>query len=148
MRLVGFNAHQVRHGVCQRGVAKRQGPHTAGPICPEALAHNLVKLNLRALEALFNGVIWALAKAGLFRAKVTGIVDGTDLETMAQYEGCGQVTRTRKRTHKHGKVREIEVTMYGWKVIVMIDALTKIPLAVTVVPIQEYEGLSLQALVI
>jgi hypothetical protein len=23
MRLVGFNAHQVRHGVCQRGVAKR-----------------------------------------------------------------------------------------------------------------------------
>lgn len=147
MRWVGFNAHQVRHGVCQRGVAKRQGPRTAGPICPEALANNLAKLDLRALEALFNGVIRALAKAGLFRAKVTGIVDGTDLETTAQYEGCGQVTRTRKLTDKHGKVREIEVTVYGWKVIVMIDALTKIPLAVTVVPIQEHEGLSLRALV-
>jgi Transposase DDE domain len=137
----------VRHGVCQRGAAKRQGPRTAGPICPEALAHNLVKLDLRALEGLFNGVIRALAKAGLFRAKVTGIVDGTDLETTAQYEGCGQVTRQRKLTDKHGQVREIEVTVYGWKVIVLIDARTKIPLAVTVVPIQEHEGLSLRALV-
>jgi hypothetical protein len=147
MRLVGFNAHQVRHGVCQRGAAKRQGPRTTGPICPEALANNVVKLDLRALERLFNGAIRALAKAGVFQAKVTGIVDGTDLETTAQYEGCGQVTRKRRLTDKHGKVREIEVTVYGWKVIVLIDAATKIPLAVQVVPIQEHEGLSLRALV-
>jgi Transposase DDE domain len=147
MRLVGFNAHQVRHGVCQRGAAKRQGPRTTGPICPEALANHVVKLDLQALEALFNGAIRALAKAGVFQAKVTGIVDGTDLETTAQYEGCGQVTRKRKLTDKHGKVREIEVTVYGWKVIVLIDAATKIPLAVQVVPIQEHEGLSLRALV-
>jgi hypothetical protein len=26
MRLVGFKAYQVRHGVCQRGAAHRQGP--------------------------------------------------------------------------------------------------------------------------
>ena len=147
MRLVGFNAHQVRHGVCQRGAAKRRGPRTAGPICPEALANNLVKLDVRVLECLFNGVIRVLAKAGVFQAKVTGIVDGTDLETTAQYEGCGQVTRKRKMTDKQGKVREIEVTVYGWKVIVLIDAATKIPLAVKVVPIQEHETLSLRALV-
>jgi hypothetical protein len=89
MRLVGFNAHQVRHGVCQRGAAHRQGPRTTGPICPDALADNIVKLNLRELEALFNGVIRALAQAGVFAAKVTGIVDATDLETTPQYEGCG-----------------------------------------------------------
>jgi Transposase DDE domain len=147
MRLVGFNAHQVRHGVCQRGAAKRQGPRTTGPISPEALANNVVKLDLRALETLFNGAIRALAQAGVFQAKVTGMVDGTDLETTAQYEGCGQVTRKRRLTDKHGKVREIEVTVYGWKVIVLIDAATKIPLAVQVVPIQEHAGLSLRALV-
>src|SRR4029453_15352990 len=72
MRLVGFNAHQVRHGVCQRGAAKGRGPRTAGPICPEALANNLVKLDVRVLECLFNGVIRVLAKAGVFQAKVTG----------------------------------------------------------------------------
>ena len=147
MHVVGFNAPQVRHGVCQRGAAKRQGPRTAGPICPEALANNRVKLDLLALEALFNGAIRALSQAGLFRAKVTGIVDGTDLETTAQYEGCGHVTRKRKLTDKPGKVREIEVTVYGWKVTVLIDAATKIPLAVKVVPIQEHAVLFLRALV-
>jgi hypothetical protein len=31
MRLVGFKAHRVPHGVCQRGAAKRQGPARKGP---------------------------------------------------------------------------------------------------------------------
>jgi Transposase DDE domain len=147
MQLVGFNAQQVRHGVCQRGAAKRQHPRTQGPICPDTLANNVVQLNLRDLAAWFNGTIRALAKAGIFGAKVTGIVDATDLETTAAYEGCGQVTRTRKITDKHGHVREIEVTIYGWKPIVLIDAMTKIPLAVKVVPIHEHEVLSMRALV-
>jgi hypothetical protein len=147
MRLVGFNAQQVRQGVCQRGAAKRQGPRTTGPICPGTLADHIVALNLRDLEAWFNGVIRALAQVGVLAAKVTGIVDATDLETTAQYEGCGQVTRTRKITDKRGKMHEIEVTVYGWKLIVLIEARTKIPLAAKVVPIQEHETLSLRALV-
>jgi Transposase DDE domain len=147
MQLVGFNAQQVRRGVCQRGAAKRQRPRTAGPICPETLANNLVKLNLRDLAVWFNGTIRALAKAGIFGAKVTGIIDATDLETTARYEGCGQVTRKRKVTDKRGTVHEIEVTVYGWKPIVLIDAATKIPLAVKVVPIHEHEVLSMRALV-
>jgi hypothetical protein len=44
-------------------------------------------------------------------------------------------------------VQEIEVTVYGWKLIVLIDARTKLPLAAKVVPIQEHETLSLRALV-
>jgi len=83
MRLVGFNAYQLRHGVCQRGAATRQGPRTTGPICPDALADNIVKLNVRDLEALFNRVIRALAKTGVCRAKATGIVAATELETTA-----------------------------------------------------------------
>ncbi len=147
MRLVGVNALQVRHGVCQRGAAPRQGPRTTGPICADALADHIVKLNVRDLEALFNGAIRALAKAGVLAAKLTGIVDATDLETTEYYEGCGRVTRKRKITDKRGKVHEIEVTVYGWKLIVVIEARTKIPLAAKVVPIQEHETLSLRALV-
>jgi hypothetical protein len=111
MRLVGFNARQVRQGVCQRGAAQRQRPRTTGPICPDTLADNIVQLNVRDLAALFNGVIRALARAGVLAAQLTGIVDATDLETTAQYEGCGQVTRKRKITDKRGKVHEIEVTV-------------------------------------
>jgi len=147
MRLVGFNAQQVRQGVCQRGAATRRGPRTAGPICPDTLAENIVQLNVRDLEALFNSVIRALAQTGVLAPKVTGIVDATDLETTAQYEGCGQVTRKRKVTDKRGKVHEIEVTVYGFKLIILIDARTKIPLAGKVVPIHEHEVLSMRALV-
>jgi hypothetical protein len=55
MRLVGFKAQQVRHGVCQWGAAQRQGPRTTGPICPDAWADTIVKLHGRDLEALVNG---------------------------------------------------------------------------------------------
>jgi hypothetical protein len=147
MQWVGFNAQQVRHGVCQRGAAKRQHPRTEGPMCPDTLANNIVQLNLWDLAAWFNGTIRALAKAGICGAKVTGMVDATDLETTAAYEGCGQVTRTRKITDTPGNVREIEVTVYGWKPIGWIDAMTKIPLAVKVVPIHEHEVLSMRALI-
>jgi hypothetical protein len=147
MRLVGFNAQQVRQGVCQRGAATRQGPRTAGPICPDTLAENIVQLNVRDLEALFNGVIRALAQTAVLAPKVTGIVDATDLETTAQYEGCGRVTRKRKVTDKRAKVHEIEVTVYGFKLIILIDAQTKMPLAGKVVPIHEHEVLSMRTLV-
>jgi hypothetical protein len=147
MQLVGFNAQQVRQGICQRGATTRQGARTPGPICPDTLAENIVKLNLRDLEAVFNGSIRALAKAGVFGAKVTGIADGTDLETTERYTGCGQVTRKVRIEDKRGRVHEIEVTVHGWKVLLLIDAATKIPLAVKVVKIQEHEALWTRALV-
>jgi hypothetical protein len=147
MQLVGFNAQQVRQGVCQRGAAKRQGERTPGPISPETVANNIVKLNLRALEGVFNGAIRALAQAGVFDKKVTGIADGTDLETTERYRGCGQVTRKIRIEDKQGRMHEIEVTVYGWKVLLLIDAATKIPLAVKVGKIHEHEALWTRALV-
>jgi hypothetical protein len=147
MQLVGFNAQQVRQGICQRGATKRQGERSPGPISPETLANNIVKLNLRDLEVLFNGAIRALAQAGVFDKKVTGIADGTDLETTARYHGCGQVTRTVRIEDKQGRMHAIEVTVYGWKVLLLIDAVTKIPLAVKVMQIQEHEALWTRALV-
>jgi hypothetical protein len=147
MQLVGFNAQHVRQGVCPRGAATRQGERTPGPISPETLANNIVKLNLRDLEGVFNGAIRALAQAGVFDKQVTGIADGTDLDTTQRYTGCGQVTRQVRLEDKWGKMQAIEVTVYGWKVLLLIDAVTKIPLAVKVGQIQEHEALWARALV-
>jgi hypothetical protein len=83
MRVVGCNAQHVRHGGCQRGAAKRQGPRPAGPLCPEALAKHLVQLNLRDVEAWCHGPRRAVAQAGVLGAKVTGMVEATELETTA-----------------------------------------------------------------
>ena len=49
----------------------------------------IVRLNLRDLEAMFNGRIRALAKALVFGTKVSGIADGTDLETTEHGTECG-----------------------------------------------------------
>jgi hypothetical protein len=141
MQLVGFNAQHVRQGMCQRGATKRQGERSPGPISSETLANNIVKLNVRDLESVFNGAIRALAKAGIFGKKVTGMAAGTDLETTERYRGCGQVTRTVRIEDKQGRVHAIEVTVYGWKVWLLIDALTKIPLAVKVAKMHEHEAL-------
>jgi hypothetical protein len=147
MQLVGFNAQQVRQGICQRGATTRQGERLPGPICPDTLAKNIVKWHLRDLEAVFNGSIRALAKAGVFGKRVTGIADGTDLETTERYRGCGQATRKVRIEDKHGQRHDIEVTVYGWKVLLLIDAVTKMPLAVKVGQIQEHEALWARALV-
>jgi len=147
MQLVGFNAQQVRQGICQRGTTKRQGERAPGPMCPDTLAKNIVKWNWQDLEVVFHGSIRALAKTGVFGAKVTGMADGTELETTEHDTGCGQVTRNVRLEDKQGQVHEIEVTVYGWKVLLLIDAATKIPLAVKVGKIHEHEALWTRALV-
>jgi hypothetical protein len=48
---------------------------------------------------------------------------------------------------KRGRVHEIEVTVYGWKVFLLIDAATKMPLAVKVGQLQAHEALWTRALV-
>jgi hypothetical protein len=147
MQLVGFNAQQVRQGICPRGATMRQGERLPGPMCPDTLAKNIVKWNLRDLERVFNGTIRALAKAGVFGVKVTGLADGTDLETTERYTGCGRVTRKVRMEDKRGQVHELEVTVDGWKVLLLLDAATKIPLAVKVGQSDEHEALWTRALV-
>ena len=136
---------------CGRGSASEAPPngrgHDAGADLPGHLGDNIVKLNLRDLEAVFNGAIRALAKAGVFgqgHGHCRWHRSGDDGPAI---EGCGQVTRKRSIKDKRGQEHEIEVTVYGWKVLFLIDAATKIPLAVKVGPIQEHEVLWMRALV-
>ncbi len=146
-RLVGCNAPQVRQGVCPRGRTKRQGERTPGPICPDTLANNMVQGHLRDLEAWFTGVSRGVAKAGVLGQRVTASADGTDLETTEHDQGGGQATRKRRIADKRGQVHAIEVTVSGWNVRLWIDAVTTMPLAVTVVQMQEHEALWTRALV-
>jgi len=147
MPWVGFNAPQVREGVCQRGATKRQGERAPGPIGPDTLAKNIVQWHLRTLEMVCNGAMRAVATAGVCGATVTGIADGTDLDTTARDTGCGEVTRKVHIEDTRGQGHAIASTVYGWKVFRLMDAATKIPLAVKVGQIQEHEALWARALV-
>jgi hypothetical protein len=132
MPWVGFNAQPVRQGICPRGATQRQGERAPGPIGPDTLAKKIVKWHVRDLEAVFNGSLRALAHAGVVGAQVTGRADGTALETTDRDRDGGQVTRQVRIEDTRGQGHEIEVTVYGWKVLWLIEAATKIPLAVTV----------------
>ena len=50
-------------------------------------------------------------------------------------------------TEKRGYVHEIEAPVYGFKLIILSKARTKMPLAATVIRLQEHEVLSARALV-
>jgi hypothetical protein len=66
------------------------------------------------------------------------MMDSTNLETTERYSGCGQMTRPVRIEDTRGQVHAIEVTAYGWKVLLMIEAVTKIALAVKVEKGQEH----------
>src|SRR6266566_7885274 len=56
-------------------------------------------------------------------------------------EGCGKLKQTRSVKVKGQKERATEeYYVYGWKVLVLIDVHTRLPLAMKVVKIEEYEG--------
>jgi hypothetical protein len=140
MKLVGFNAHQIANGFTRRGDALRKNKPKRGPLSPQCLAQNICKIPLSSLEWFFNGTIRCLAAFGIFAAKIGTIVDGSHLTTTKNYEGCGCLKVERRARTKDGNWVTVIDLIFGWKLIALIDIRTRIPLAIKVVQIQEYEG--------
>jgi len=143
MRMVGFNAHEIENGVCKRGKKKKEtekGQDTNGPICDDALSRNIVKIPFKVIEKFFNQTVKILAKRGMFPELISVIIDPTDIRTTRKYSDCGTVTRKKRVRDKEGKWKEIEITVWGWKLIVIFYGPKKIPLAAKLLKIQESEN--------
>jgi hypothetical protein len=140
MSLMGFTAHQVRHGLSRRGAAARTEASDYALMDPQTLAETISKASATELERLFNGTIHCLAAFGVFMAEVMVAVDGTPVVTPASYVGCGcrRVKRTR-RNRAGVEVKEIEF-LFGWRLIVLVDLVSLIPLALKLVRIQSHEA--------
>ncbi|MCK9906091.1 hypothetical protein MXD63_39640, partial [Frankia sp. Cpl3] len=121
MRTLGFSALVLESGYCDRGAGKRQeDTQPASPFTHQCLAEFMTHVTPQEIEQLFNTNIVNLAAHGAFHKKVTGIVDGTDIETTSTYQGVGMVKRKRK-VHKKTGIKEVECIVYGWKAIVLFD---------------------------
>ncbi len=141
MELVGFNAHQCENGLTKRGDAQRKTKQKQGPISAQCLADNISKLTEEEMERLFNQMVQLLARRGMFTGKLLVALDGSKLPTPKSYEGCGKLKQTRRVKVKGQKEATTEeYYVYGWKVLVLIEVQTRLPLAMKVVKIQEYEG--------
>jgi hypothetical protein len=141
MKLVGFNGYQIEKGSCKRGEARLyEGSEKSKPISAESVAENVVKISPEEVERLFNEGIRMLVREGFYGKEIDSAVDATDIETTEKYEGCGQVVRKKKVVDKRGKEKEIEVTVYGWKLLVVWCIRTRMPLAIKVMKINEHES--------
>jgi len=141
MELVGFNAHQCENGLTKRGDASRTTKKKQGPLTAQCLADNICKLTQEEMERLFNSMVQVLARRKFFTGNLLVALDGSKVPTPQSYEGCGKLKQTRKVKVKGQKepVTE-EYYLYGWKVLVLIEVQTRLPLAMKLVPIQDYEG--------
>ncbi len=141
MELVGFNAHQCENGLTKRGDAQRTTKKKQGPLSAQCLADNISKLSEEEMERLFNQMVQLLARRGMFTGKLLVALDGSKLPTPQSYEGCGKLKQTRSvKVKGQQEAATEEYYVYGWKVLVLIEVQTRLPLAMKVVKIQEYEG--------
>jgi hypothetical protein len=141
MELVGFNAHQCENGLTKRGDAQRTTKKKQGPLSAQCLADTISKLGEEEMERLFNHMVQLLARRGMFSSKLLVALDGSKLPTPQSYEGCGKLKQTRNvKVKGHKEAATEEYYVYGWKVLVLIEVQTRLPLAMKVVKIQEYEG--------
>ena len=139
MGVMGFNAVQVRQGSTDRGLSRRTLPvEIRGPFSFETVADNIVKIGSDKLAAMFNGVIRCLAKQGMFPKQIDAVLDATDDEVTPTYEtddgrAVPSVSREKRpdvRANKHA--RKIKVTVFGWKIWIVFEPTSKIPLALAI----------------
>jgi hypothetical protein len=139
MGLLGFNAAQVQLGSNDRALSRRTNPvEIRGALSYETVADNIVRAGPEKLSAMFNGAIRCLAKQGVFPKRIDVSLDATDDEATPKYKTddggeVPSVTREKRpdvRANKHA--RKTKVTVYGWKIWLVFEPVSKTPLAMKI----------------
>jgi hypothetical protein len=134
LKIIGFTARQIQDGFCHRGKGKRRGP-----MHRDTLADFLSRFSSKEVDFILREAVRVLVKHRLIRGR-TYILDATDLPTTKRYKGCG-VKKVVKRewSSKEGKEVEIVKYVYGYKLLILLEARHKIVVAARVVKINEHE---------
>jgi len=139
MGLLGFNAAQVQQGSNDRGLGRRTRPvEVRGALSYETVADNIVKVGADKLSAMFNGAIRCLAKQGVFPKHIDASLDATDDEATPTYKtdaggDVPSVAREKRPDVRANKyARKVKVTVFGWKIWIVFEPVSKIPLAIKI----------------
>jgi hypothetical protein len=133
LKIIGFTARQIREGFCQRGKGKRRGP-----MHRDTLADFLSKFSAQEVDFILREAVRALVKHKLIRGRAY-ILDATDLPTTKCYKGCGVKEVVKRQWSKEGKEVETVKYVYGYKLLVLLEAKHKMVVAARVVKINEHE---------
>jgi hypothetical protein len=118
-------------------------------LCVDTVANHIGTITPRRIENFFNRCIQQLARQGVFPKKIHAACDCTLYETTSKFKGCGSVTRKVKVKargyRKIGELKEVNVTLYGWKVWAIYEIKTGIPLAIKIDTIEKPDNLHVLA---
>ena len=145
MRLVGFNGREVREGTsargrkavaepdndCEQADDKRKPTPIRGPYCPDSIAAYVQSIVATALERLLNGVVTILAAHSFFPKKIHAIMDASEIQSTELCEGCGKVSKEKapELRRRKGRIRKVMETVFGFKIWVVWDPVSRLPLA-------------------
>lgn len=150
MRLVGFNGRQIREGTTSRGLPKsvsdkkelenplvepqnstKQPVEIRGPICTDSIAAYIQAITAKALEKFFNRIVGILAAARFFPKKVHALLDASEIESTEKCLGCGKVSKEKapELRLRQGRIKKVLETVFGFKIWVVWDPNSKLPLA-------------------
>jgi len=150
MHLVGFNGRQVEQGVNRRSLDKsktdredKNNTEIRGPVCPEFIASFIVAIAGKTLERVFNKVISILAAHSFFPRRIKVLLDASDLESTERCEGRGQVTKEKgpELRRRRGRIKKIRVTVFGFKIWVVWDPNSRLPIAMRFATIETHDVL-------
>lgn len=134
LQMIGFTATQIKEGSCDRGKGK------SAPINKNTLARMLSRLTQKEVNEILDGTVGTLAKKG-FIVGSTFIMDATDIETTEKCTGCGKKTvKKRRYIKKRDEWIETEKTVYGFKLIVIWEKISRVIVAAKVVKINDHES--------
>ena len=146
MHLVGFNGREVKKGVNRRSLDKsstdwedKNDTKVRGPVCPEFIASFIVAIASKTLEKVFNKVISILASHSFFPRKIKALLDASDLESTEQCKGRGKVTKEKgpELRRRRDRIKKIRVTVFGFKIWVVWDPNSLLPIAMRFATIEK-----------
>ena len=148
MRVVGFDGTQIRNGTSQRGKKKSCAPpnqnsedNIRGPLCPDSIAAYIQAISAHALERFFNLVISILAAKSFFPKKIDALLDSSEIQSTELCEGCGKISKEKapQLRHRKGRIRKVMETVFGFKLWVIWDPVSRLPLAIRFATIEHSE---------
>ncbi|MCP4749907.1 MAG: hypothetical protein GY866_03350 [Proteobacteria bacterium] len=138
MQLVGFNGREVKQSTNRRSLEKtsknydeKNSVEIRGPVCPEFIASFIVAMASKTLERVFNSIVTLLAANSFFPRKTRALMDASDLESTQKCRGCGKVTKEKapELRKRKGRIKKIKVTVFGFKIWVVWDPTSGLPIA-------------------
>jgi hypothetical protein len=148
MHLAGFNGREVKQGVNRRSLDKysadrkdKNNTEIRGPVCPEFIASFIVAIAGKTLEKVFNKVISILAANSFFPRKIKALLDASDLESTELCKDRGKVTKEKapELRRRRGRIKKIRVTVFGFKIWVVWDPNSHLPIAMRFATIETHD---------